>query len=656
MLRRVFYFSGYRMKVFEWQGVRLLGSAEFEPDEEGICEFDEYLSQATRVPSQLLVDLVEEDFRREVIPHVNANDRKAIISRLLDRHYRGEVYVHVQPQGRSKDGRKDDNLLLSALINKDVLEPWLGLIQKHKIPLAGIWSLPLLSTKLLAAITLNEKNVIAKNTELKNTTSKSDSPKTDAPKKEANKTAPRKETSKNVMPKNVMIVSQQTSTAQRESYFIDGNLMLSRQEKLDRDRRDRRNDHEGDERRSENQQQDRRQRDLKEASDTNSQASELDRRIQSERRSTEDRRDTDRRNEEDSREDSGAANAALSIKKGAEQIHIFLTNQRIMGFTEKLHVYCILSGAELEETRQRIQDTNAIQYQFVNLHELFTHYKLHNCDDQEADALFAYLCASTPLAPDHYAQTKEKQAYYRYRLNRAISVATILGSLITFIGAALLWLNSFELRQEQQATDNQRIILERRYQNDFVPIQQRLTDAPSVQASVELARRIQREAQLSPERLFTPLSTVFSDTRFASLQLDGFSWKKYPQAEVVQLLQTQNASVSEPLTELELQALPAEPEVPATASLQPVLTIDGYLLRGDRSYQETVALMNAFAEALRKLPGVKQVVVLKMPVDVRPALVFMDDLGVQKEVKQNVKEANQYEIIIAFNAEEPALE
>lgn len=189
-MRRVFFFSGYRLKVFEWHDKYLLGSCEFEPDEDGLDCFRRYLRTAVPMPVQFLVDVIEEDFRREAIPHVNSRDRKVVVSRLLDRYYRGFIYQHVEPVGRSKTGRRDDLLLISSLTNNELFAPWLALLVEQQIPLAGIWSLPLLSTRLLKLVADKEENVL--------------------------------------------LVSRQVQSALRESYFQKSSLVLSRQEKLDR--------------------------------------------------------------------------------------------------------------------------------------------------------------------------------------------------------------------------------------------------------------------------------------------------------------------------------------------------------------------------------------------------------------------------------------
>ena len=190
-MERVFYFSGFRMTVFDWDEKTLLNTRDFTPDEAGFADFEYLLQQSITMPARLLVDMIEEDFRRESIPHVNPWDRRGLINRLIDKHYRDEPYVHAKVIGRSKIGRKDDNVLLSALTNTALLAPWLQRIKDSNARLAGIWSLPLLTEKLLRPI-VNED-------------------------------------------KHSLIVSRQVRSALRNSYFRDGKLLLSRQAKFDKD-------------------------------------------------------------------------------------------------------------------------------------------------------------------------------------------------------------------------------------------------------------------------------------------------------------------------------------------------------------------------------------------------------------------------------------
>lgn len=190
-MERVFYFSGYRMTVFDWDGKHLFGSRDFQPDEQGFHDFEKLLNSSVSVPSRLLVDMIEEDFRRETIPHVNRFDRQALIKRQLSRHYREDDYVHAHLIGRTSVGRRDDQILMSALTNTGLLAPWLDRLQQYNVLLAGIWSLPLLSEKLIKPMRFDADHVL--------------------------------------------VVSRQVRSSLRNSYIHKGKLMISRQAKFDKE-------------------------------------------------------------------------------------------------------------------------------------------------------------------------------------------------------------------------------------------------------------------------------------------------------------------------------------------------------------------------------------------------------------------------------------
>ena len=63
-----------------------------------------------------------------------------------------------QIQGREKEGRRDDKILYLALTNPGLLRPWLDPIRRRKVPLAGIYSLSLLSASLLPYVVTKPGN------------------------------------------------------------------------------------------------------------------------------------------------------------------------------------------------------------------------------------------------------------------------------------------------------------------------------------------------------------------------------------------------------------------------------------------------------------------------------------------------------------------
>lgn len=191
-MKRLFHFTGYRLSVLHWKGKQLVGTSSFEPTAYGLDKFRSYLLETENIPGKFLVDVIEEDFRNEKIPHVGSKDRKAVISRLVDRFYRSsQEYCYSEVIGRGKGGRKDDVVLLGAMTNPQLIQPWLSIIDECETPLSGIWTLPIISKKLLKTIKANSGVVL--------------------------------------------LVSQQVNSNVRQTLFRDGKLMSSRQSIINQD-------------------------------------------------------------------------------------------------------------------------------------------------------------------------------------------------------------------------------------------------------------------------------------------------------------------------------------------------------------------------------------------------------------------------------------
>jgi len=191
-MKRIFYFSGHRMTVFHWNRKTLSGACSFEPDEEGYEKFKQYLESSEKTSACMLLDVIEEDFRKDAIPHVHGKDRKAVITRLMDRHFRSSMqYTYSEIQGRQKHGRKDDEVLLAAITNPELVRSWIRIIEACEVPLSGIMSLPLTSKAMLPIIGAKKGYVL--------------------------------------------LVSQQVNSNLRQTFFKDGKVVSSRQSVINQD-------------------------------------------------------------------------------------------------------------------------------------------------------------------------------------------------------------------------------------------------------------------------------------------------------------------------------------------------------------------------------------------------------------------------------------
>lgn len=539
-MERIFYFSGYRMTVFDWDEKTLISSRDFLPNTAGFADFEYLLQQSIKMPARLLVDMIEEDFRRETIPHVNIFDRRSLINRLIDKHYRDEPYVHAKVLDRSKVGRKDDRVILSALTNTALLAPWLERIDKYNARLAGIWSIPLLTDKLLRPI-VNED-------------------------------------------KHALIVSRQVRSALRNSYFRDGKMLLSRQAKFDKDMWDK-DDFEG---------------------------------------------------------------VIANLERGTIEIYNFLLNQRIMETNDYLNVYCILQEEQMSEARQLVHNTPEVHYTFFSIERLFANFGILGCEQHGAAALFSYLCTRTNPISDHYGTEKQKSTYYQYLVDKVITQATEIGSLICITAAVILALNSLKLDQQQEILNLQTSTLQSEYNENYSAMANQLESAPTIQSAVELIVQLESDAAQAPHRFFSELGSVFSQPEFSNITLEDLGWRKYPSTELIQLIighKLRLDELSDPfLRETLMEEYYEEMQSVAAPKLQATFSLQGRIATEGSSYRSTIDAMENFVTELEQLPGVETVLLIETAVDVRDSARFTGQ--VSQDESGASTDTDKFEILI----------
>ncbi|WP_256077129.1 hypothetical protein [Massilia sp. YIM B04103] len=150
MLRKqLFYLSSEGLVASLCQRGVTTDSTFFGADAAGLQAFAAWLEAQGQTPAWLLADLVEEDFQVQQLPHVGGKAGRNLRERRLSQLYRETPYRRATILGRAADGRRDDQVLLSALTNPALLAPWLEAMEAAATPLAGIYSAALLSTELV---------------------------------------------------------------------------------------------------------------------------------------------------------------------------------------------------------------------------------------------------------------------------------------------------------------------------------------------------------------------------------------------------------------------------------------------------------------------------------------------------------------------------
>ena len=158
--RRILTLTTHHLSVSRWHRNEMQKERHFALDAEGQAEFRLWLEQHHDTLFNLLVDLPDEGFHSETLPHVTGRDRKALLERKLNQHFFGSPYTLVRSLGRSKQGRRDENFLFVALTRPQALEPWLQALHDAGVAVAGIHSPALLLPEVLSRESAGEPRLI----------------------------------------------------------------------------------------------------------------------------------------------------------------------------------------------------------------------------------------------------------------------------------------------------------------------------------------------------------------------------------------------------------------------------------------------------------------------------------------------------------------
>lgn len=148
MKKRILMFlCANEFQAHVWEHGALTHSQVFSDNQEGREQFAHFL-RAWHYPAFLLTDLIEEDFRHETIVHLRGREHHAQIQRKFEQFYRNTPFREATLHQRQQDGRRDDEMLFSALTNPTLIQIWLDIMLVEHIPLVGIYSVPGISKPL----------------------------------------------------------------------------------------------------------------------------------------------------------------------------------------------------------------------------------------------------------------------------------------------------------------------------------------------------------------------------------------------------------------------------------------------------------------------------------------------------------------------------
>lgn len=548
-MNKVFYISGNGLKIFEWHRSSLQATITFDRSPRDLEELDHYLANSCSTPIRIAVDLIEEEFRSESIPKLYSKERKAVISRLLDRHLRDVEHVKVISNGTVKTTRKEEELLIASVPNFEEVQPWLDIFSKHNIPVVGIWSVPLLQESFLKLIENSNDNVL--------------------------------------------LVSRDVPWTQRETFVKSGKVRFSRLEKLDVDLTG-----------------------------------------------------------------THCPNESLALlQKGTEQIRHYLTNHRIVNFTDTITVYCFVDQGMQQEYESLIQNNTMeqLEFRFISLESILALSKVESPSYSGADAIVAWACRSKSSLTDHYATNAEKIGYFHYLWKKSTQYSAFAVSVAFFALASVFMLDAYRFtKQEISAQADLNFLLDV-YDQRYTDIEARLELAIPIDNSAELLSGYKNTSQLTPQSYFIALSSVYSDDRYDNIRLDGLDWSTHNAEQLSEYIASQvndTSSLSdEGLWDEESENLATDGYADHNELLaKPIIKLKGYFNSDGLDHRSTVTKMANFTSDLSALSIVEELYVIKTPVDVRPESVYKDQDG-SLVANRVVEDNSHYELLLVLKPE-----
>jgi hypothetical protein len=158
--RLLLFATPRQIGVLDWRPGHMHWLGEFAASEAGMTAFRRVLVKHAKLPVLLVIDTVDEDYRSEILPHVQGHARDELLARKLKQVFRNTRFTGAWRQVRETTGRRDDRYLLAALPDAEWLTPWLSVLHRERVPLYGITPLALACQHLLSRLRLQEPHIL----------------------------------------------------------------------------------------------------------------------------------------------------------------------------------------------------------------------------------------------------------------------------------------------------------------------------------------------------------------------------------------------------------------------------------------------------------------------------------------------------------------
>ncbi len=494
--RRALFVSAHKIAVYHWHKGELGTSYLFDANQEGRQFFERYLRETPNIPVYMLVDVFEEEFKRDSVPHVFGADRDSIIERKKARLFRDTPYYNATVQGRETTGRKDDQLMLSAITNPKLISSWVELLEKYMVPLVGIYSIPLLTESMLKLLPgAGENN---------------------------------------------LIVSIQSISGLRQTFIHNKQLRVSRLVQLPR---------------------------------------------------------------------YGTEPYSPHIRDEVEKIRRYLNSVRLIPIDQSnsLNVFFLMNGELLEDLKTEYKDMTTAGIHFVDINELLA----RSGSTRQVSSPF-----SDQLYIHHLLQQKPSNKYarpveQRFNKMRNMRIAMLACSALMLLGS-MTWggytiMGGIGHRQNTLAAEAKTRFYTTRYDIAREGLPQTPVDAADLKVAVELYQGMSNY-KANPLDIITLISNSLN--KYPGIVAGGLQWinSTDPNTKIGGKPAPSNQGV------IGYTNVTGTPEV--SYDYYQIAEIDSKVSPFNGNFREAISLINEFAESLRSEPGIFDVSILSLPLDV----------------------------------------
>ena len=161
MTRYALVIEEQSVSFVSWKRGAFRKIAQFANDTQGQSEFSDFMKKKglnyAGKNINICVSLVGEDYRFEKTAHLSGKYKTDMVKRKCEQLFRGAQYFTHQSQGREEIGRRLDMILFCGVLSNEKLQPWVRMVQRHSMHVAGVHSLSLLSCSLFSQIVGQKK-------------------------------------------------------------------------------------------------------------------------------------------------------------------------------------------------------------------------------------------------------------------------------------------------------------------------------------------------------------------------------------------------------------------------------------------------------------------------------------------------------------------